>query len=279
MFINAVREATSLEDLLGKSSDERPLNVAVLGCGYWGVNYVRVLDELPQTNVAVICDQRPQRLAEMRRRFHDVETTTEMADVLRRPDVDAVVLCTPATTHYEIARACLQQGKHMLIEKPITTTAVEAKKLRDYAASQRLVLMVGHTFLYNSAVRKMKEYVEESGPSNVYYLYARRTNLGPIRHDVNALWDLAPHDISIFNYLLGTKTAVGQRHGQQGVAQLPRRRRLYFAGLRRQHGRPHPRQLGRSQQGARGGRSQQRTAHRLRRSQRDGAGARLREGD
>jgi predicted dehydrogenase len=129
--------------------------------------------------------------------------------------VDAVVVCTPATTHYGVTRRCLLAGKHVLVEKPITTTADDAEALVMLSESTGKILMVGHTFLYNAAVRKVKDYLKRDDGSRVYYLYARRTNLGPIRRDVNALWDLAPHDVSIFNYLLDQRplwvSAVGAR--------------------------------------------------------------------
>lgn len=117
--------------------------------------------------------------------------------------VDAVVVCTAATSHYDLARSCLAAGKNVLIEKPITTTVSEAEELIALAKSERLTLMVGHTFLYNAGVRKVRELLDQTEVGHVYYLYSQRTNLGPIRQDVNALWDLAPHDISIFNYWMG----------------------------------------------------------------------------
>lgn len=180
-----------------------PLGVAVVGCGYWGINYVRVFNELPEARLAAVCDQRPDRLHEVERRFPGTRVTTDIADMLDRGDVDAVVVCTEARTHHEIAGRCLQAGRHVLVEKPLTTTATDADELTALADQLGLTLMVGHTFLYNPAVRKMKEYIDNDELGRVYYLYARRTNLGPIRRDVNALWDLAPHDVSIFNYLLG----------------------------------------------------------------------------
>lgn len=191
------------------------LGVAILGCGYWGMNYVRVFSELPGARVAVVCDQRRERLEQVERRFPGVDVTTEVGDALRRAAVHAAVICTEARGHYEIARRCLQAGKHVLIEKPITTTAADAEALLALAETAGLTLMVGHTFLYNPGVRKIKEYIDHGEVGQVYYLYARRTNLGPIRHDVNAVWDLAPHDVSIFNYLLGRApewaSAVGAR--------------------------------------------------------------------
>ncbi|TEU14775.1 MAG: Gfo/Idh/MocA family oxidoreductase [Anaerolineales bacterium] len=176
--------------------------IAIIGCGYWGINYVRVFNELSQTQVVAACDQNPERLQEVGRRFPGVALTTDVAEVLSRDDIDAVVVATPATTHYEVAHACLTAGKHVLVEKPITIKAANAKDLVNLAEAKGLTLMVGHVFLYNAGVRKVKDCLNQDEGTRVYYLYSRRTNLGPIRHDVNALWDLAPHDVSIFNYLL-----------------------------------------------------------------------------
>ncbi len=202
----------------------KQIGIAILGCGYWGINYVRVFSELPQASLKVICDQRPERLQEIGRRFPNIDLTTDMDEVLGRSDVDAVILATPATTHYPLGLRCIEAGKHLLIEKPITKTAVEAEDLTLKAEAKELTLMVGHTFLYNPAVRKMREYIQRGDAGRVYFVYARRTNMGPIRYDVNALWDLAPHDVSIFNYLLGTKpewvSAVGAkvlRNGREDV--------------------------------------------------------------
>ncbi len=176
--------------------------IAVLGCGYWGVNYLRVFNELPEARVVAACDERPERLQEIGQRFPGVALTTKVEEALRLAGVDAVVVCTPATTHHSVARRCLVAGKHVLVEKPITTSAADADALIALAEARDLILMIGHTFLYNAGVRKLKDYIAQGELGRVYYLYASRTNMGPIRHDVNALWDLAPHDISIFNYLL-----------------------------------------------------------------------------
>jgi predicted dehydrogenase len=178
------------------------VGIALIGCGYWGINYIRVLNELPGARVVAVCDQRAERLEEIAGRFPGVQLTTDIDDVLRMSDVDAAIVCTPAKTHHSVARACLSAGKHVLVEKPITTTVADADDLIAVAESTGTTLMVGHTFIYNSGIRKIKQYLVEGEVSQVYYVYARRTNLGPIRHDVNALWDLAPHDVSIFNYLL-----------------------------------------------------------------------------
>jgi predicted dehydrogenase len=179
----------------------KPLGVAIIGCGYWGMNYVRIFNELTDARVLAVCDQSAERLNEVARRFPGVYLTTQIDDAVSQPDVEAVVVCTEASTHFNVTRRLLMAGKHALVEKPLTTIAADSEKLIDLAESNSAILMVGHTFIFNAGVRKVKEYVQEDG-GRVYYLYARRTNLGPIRRDVNALWDLAPHDIAIFNYLL-----------------------------------------------------------------------------
>jgi predicted dehydrogenase len=178
------------------------LGIAVIGCGYWGINYVRVFTELPNTTVTAICDQRPERLAEIGQRFPGAYLATSLDMVLQREDVDAVVVCTGAMTHFDVASRCIAAGKHLLIEKPLTTDPADAALLIQLAEAHAVKLMVGHTFLYNPAVQVVKRYLEREDTGEIYYLYSSRTNLGPIRQDVNALWDLAPHDISIFNYLL-----------------------------------------------------------------------------
>jgi predicted dehydrogenase len=185
-----------------KSATTNPLGIAVVGCGYWGMNYVRIFGEMPDSRVIAVCDQRSDRLQEVARRFPGVYLTTQIDDAASQRGVDAVVVCTEATTHYAITSRLLSAGKHVLVEKPLTTTAADSEKLIDEAESNSAVLMVGHTFVFNAGIQKIKEYIQ-NGDGRVYYLYARRTNLGPIRRDVNALWDLAPHDVAIFNYLLG----------------------------------------------------------------------------
>ncbi len=176
----------------------KQLGVAVVGCGYWGMNYVRIFNELTESRVVAVCDQSADRLKEAARRFPGVYLTTQVDDAASQPGVDAVVVCTEATTHFNVTRRLLLAGKHVLVEKPLTTIAADSEKLIDLAESNSAILMVGHTFIFNAGVRKVKEYVQQAG-GRVYYLYARRTNLGPIRRDVNALWDLAPHDIVLRN--------------------------------------------------------------------------------
>jgi predicted dehydrogenase len=191
------------------------IHVGVIGCGYWGLNHVRVFQELPESEVTRVCDLQGQRLAYVKQRYPLINSHTTVQDLLNDDMLDAVVVCTPAATHYAIVRQCLLAGKHVLSEKPLTLAVDEAEDLTQLASEAGRVLMVGHTFLYNAGIRKMKELIEREDFGTIYYLHATRTNLGPIRHDVNAAWDLAPHDISIFNYLLGAQpirvSAVGGR--------------------------------------------------------------------
>lgn len=178
------------------------VGLAVLGCGYWGVNYVRIFSELADARVVVVCDQRADRLEELAKRFPAVCFTTQIDAALQHDGVDAVVVCTNAAQHYDVTQRALMAGKHVLVEKPLTTVSADAEELVALARSMSSALMVGHTFVYNAAVRKVKEYINVAR-DEIYYLYALRTNLGPIRRDVNALWDLASHDVAIFNFLLG----------------------------------------------------------------------------
>lgn len=179
------------------------LRIAVIGTGYWGGNYVRTFTELPSTQVVAICDQRQENLDKITHRFPDLISTTEVDDILKMGDVDAIVVCTNASTHYDITSRCLGAGKHVLLEKPMTLLADESEKLLKISKENGVILMVGHIYLYNNGIRMIKDYIDNGDIGQLYYLYTQRTNLGPIRHDVNALWDLAPHDISILNYLLG----------------------------------------------------------------------------
>jgi len=181
------------------------VGVAVIGCGAWGRNYVRVLRELPQARVDVVCDASAERLEVIRQAFPDVRLVSSVDEAVATPGVEAAVVCTPASSHRAVAQHCLRVGLHTLVEKPLTTCTEDADALIAAAAEAGLVLMTGHTFLYNAGIRKAREYVQSGALGRVYYLYSRRTNLGPIRHDVDAVWDLAPHDVSIFNFVLGRR--------------------------------------------------------------------------
>jgi predicted dehydrogenase len=191
------------------------VGVALIGAGYWGKNYVRLLVEHPDTRLVCVCDEDLERLAVVRNHYPDVFVTANIEDLLDNDDVSMVVVCTPVISHYHVAKRCLDAGKHVLVEKPLAATSEQAQKLVDIAETNHLTLMVGHIFLYNSGIQQLKQYIDQGEIGETYYIHARRTNLGPIRQDVNALWDLATHDISILNYLLDEipswVSAVGRR--------------------------------------------------------------------
>jgi predicted dehydrogenase len=191
------------------------IRLALIGFGYWGPNYARVLSDLPGAALTVICDPRPDRLQLVAQRYPSVAACVSLDEVFARDDVDAVVIATPASTHEDLVRVALGHGRHVLVEKPMSLTGDGCERLCDLAEASGRVLMVGYTFLYNAGIRKMKEVMAPERFGQPYYLHATRTNLGPIRNDVNAAWDLAPHDIAIFNYLLGQDplwaSAIGTR--------------------------------------------------------------------
>jgi predicted dehydrogenase len=179
-------------------------NVGVIGCGYWGPNLVRNFVELPGCTVSHLCDLDKERLATISRRFLVEETTEDYRHVLDSGEIDGVVISTPAATHYQLAKEALQAGKHTMVEKPLAMTSGQCKELIELADRQGVVLMAGHTFLYNGAVRWLKDYLDSGQLGDILYVYSQRLNLGKVRQDVSALWNFAPHDISIVLYLLGT---------------------------------------------------------------------------
>ncbi|MBI3183466.1 MAG: Gfo/Idh/MocA family oxidoreductase [Myxococcales bacterium] len=189
------------------------IRVAVIGAGHWGPNLIRNFHNRQQSEVRWVADLDQARLAQVRARFPDVQLTSQADQALRDPEVDAVVVSTPTSTHFPIAKAALEARKHVLVEKPIAANAEEARELAELSERAGRVLMVGHVFVYNAAVRKVREYITSGHLGRIYYVSMVRTNLGPIRVDVNAAWDLAAHDISIVNYWLGatplTASAVG----------------------------------------------------------------------
>ncbi len=184
-------------------AEDQPVGVALVGFGYWGPNYARVLNELPGVELKVVCDESADRLAQARQRYPHVTTLRQYQEVLDRKDIQALVIATPASTHQGLVTDALLSGRHVLVEKPMALNIEGSEALCQLAEKAGRVLMVGYTFLYNAGIRKMKECMASDQFGQVYYLHATRTNLGPIRQDVNAVWDLAPHDVAIFNYLLG----------------------------------------------------------------------------
>lgn len=178
------------------------LKIGLLGCGYWGLNYIRVFSELPKTAMLVACDVEPQRLERVQERFPRVELRCDPAAVIGDPRLDAIVVATPSSSHFHLVSQCLLHNKHVLVEKPMVMAVPEGEALVDLARQRDCILMVGHTFLYNPGIQKMRECLRADSFGKVYYLHSTRTNLGPIRKDASVLWDLAPHDVAIFCYLL-----------------------------------------------------------------------------
>ena len=191
------------------------IRVLVVGYGYWGPNLVRNLVHCPTTQPVAVCDRDPAQLDRLRQIFPFVETYTDLDVALGQP-LDAVIIATPASTHYPIALRCLEAGKHLLIEKPLTRTSLEARDLIQRAEQAQRVLMVDHTFVYSPAVRHIKQLVQATEFGEIYYVDSVRINLGLVQRDINVIWDLAPHDLSIIDYVLGQwprrVSAIGKAH-------------------------------------------------------------------
>ena len=180
------------------------LRFGIIGWGYWGPKIARNLDSLPHAMVTMVADQEARRLASLAVHQSWVKTTTQSEDIFRS-DVDGVIIATPVRTHYQLAKQALLHDKHVLVEKPLTADVMEAEELVTLAAERRRVLMVGHTFEYNPAVNELRKLIRNGDLGKIYCIEAERVNLGLFRSDINVIWDLAPHDVSILLYLLGKK--------------------------------------------------------------------------
>jgi predicted dehydrogenase len=178
------------------------LNVAVVGCGYWGPNLIRNLSHLPECTVAAICDAGKERLAQVAAMYPQARTTTEFDELVDDDSIDAIVVATPVRFHYDMARKSLQAGKHTFVEKPMASSTEQCKELVDLAQRNKLALMVGHTFLYSTPVIRIKEIIKSGDLGEIQYISARRLNLGLFQQDINVAWDLAPHDISIILHIM-----------------------------------------------------------------------------
>jgi predicted dehydrogenase len=183
----------------------RMINIGIIGCGHWGPNHIRNFNSLKDSRVLMCADLEKRRLAAIKDSFGNVEVTNNYFDILKNKEINAVIIATPTKTHYKITKESLEHNKDVLCEKPLATSVAEAKELVGLAKRKKRILMVGHVFMYNAGIQKLKEYVDKGTLGRIYYICAKRTNLGPIRNDVNAVWDLASHDISIFLYLLNSQ--------------------------------------------------------------------------
>ena len=188
------------------------IRVGVIGAGYWGPLHIRSFSALPETTVTMAADLSPERLTHIAETFPGVRTTQEMQDIFEGP-VDAVVVSTPARTHARIAALALEHGKHVLVEKPFTTDSADALRLIELAERQRLTLMAGHTFIYHAAVRGMRELIRSGELGRVLYVNSTRLSLGLHRRDVDVVWDLGAHDVSILRYVLDADPLVARAHG------------------------------------------------------------------
>ena len=214
------------------------IKIGVIGHGYWGPNLVRNFMSAPGSAVAAVCDQREERLAPLRKLYPALRTYTNAVDLISDNQVDAVVIATPVSSHFDLAMAAMKAGKHVLVEKPLAPHSDEARRLIDEAARRDLVLMVDHTFVYTDAVRKIQEMIASGKLGEIYYYDAVRVNLGLFQHDVNVIWDLAIHDLSIMDFVLPNKpiaiSATGISHvpGQpENVAYIT----LFFANTQIAH--------------------------------------------
>lgn len=179
------------------------LKLGVIGYGYWGPNIVRNFSSHADCKVMAICDKSAAALGRAASRHSGVTLTTDENEILSAPDIDAVAIVTPVSWHYPLAKRALEHGKHVFVEKPFTATSAEAEELIEIAESKNLQIMVDHTFLFTGAVRKIKQLIDEGALGQLYYYDSTRVNLGLFQHDVNVLWDLAPHDLAIMDYLIG----------------------------------------------------------------------------
>ncbi len=189
------------------------MNIGIIGIGYWGPNIVRNFAINPRVKKIVCADLREEPLQRIQGMFPTTDITTDIDAVLTNPDLDIIAVVTPVDTHFDLAYKALSNGKHVLIEKPMTTTSQQAEQLIELAAAKNLVLHVDHTFIYTSAVRKMKELIQGGELGEIRYYDSVRVNLGLFQHDINVIWDLAPHDISIMSWLLDEKPTSVQAIG------------------------------------------------------------------
>lgn len=192
------------------------IGIGVVGYGYWGPNLVRNFAEAKDSHVTMVADLREDRLTYVKARYPVIETTTDFKDLLKSSKVDAVAIATPVSTHYDLALATLKAGKHVLVEKPLTSNSEQGRRLVEEAAKRNLLLMVDHTFIFTGAVRKIRDVVASGDLGDVYYYDSVRVNLGLFQHDVNVVWDLAVHDLSILDFVLSSKpravSATGMSH-------------------------------------------------------------------
>jgi predicted dehydrogenase len=205
------------------AAGENFLRVGVIGYGYWGPNIVRNFHGQERSRVVAVCDKSPKSHKRVKQTYPDMHVTDDANELLTATDIDVIAVVTPVWTHYELAKGALENGKHVFVEKPFTCTTAQAEELIELAERKNLKIMVDHTFLFTGAVRRIKQFIDDGTLGNLYYYDSTRVNLGLFQHDVNVIWDLAPHDLSIMDYLIKEKpeavVATGERH-LNGVADI-----------------------------------------------------------
>ena len=207
-----------------KGSGETLVKFGVIGYGYWGPNVVRNLDQLDGSVMVAVCDKSPAARKRIHKAYPHVKVVSETAELLSSTEIDAVAIVTPVWTHYELTKAALENGKHVFVEKPFTSDSGQAEELINLAAKKNLKIMVDHTFLFTGAVKKIGQLLDEGALGKIYYYDSTRVNLGLFQHDINVIWDLAPHDLSIIDHLIKETpeavSATGQTHlnGHEDVA-------------------------------------------------------------
>jgi len=214
-FANVPEKSKSLKSCARQSSSNL-VRVGVIGYGYWGPNIVRNLHSLENCQLVTVCDKNPDSLLRAKRTYPSVELTTDFSELLTSAQIDAIAVVTPVWTHFDLAKAALQNGKHVFVEKPFTSTTQQAEELIELADRNKLKIMVDHTFLFSGAVKKIRELVDDGTLGDLYYFDSTRVNLGLFQHDVSVVWDLAPHDLSVMDYIIHEKpeavVATGGRH-------------------------------------------------------------------
>src|SRR5712675_1054470 len=215
---------TSVNLPVGSGFTRDVLRVGVIGYGYWGPNIVRNFQGHEKADVVAVCDKNPKSLSRVRRAHPEVPVTSDQMEVLTSTQVDVVAVVTPVWTHFELAKLALENGKHVFVEKPFTSTTAQAEQLIELAERKNLKIMVDHTFLFTGAVKRIKQFVDDGTLGALYYYDSTRVNLGLFQHDCNVIWDLAPHDLSIMNHLLPKDaeaiSATGESHlnGHEDIA-------------------------------------------------------------
>jgi predicted dehydrogenase len=196
---------------------ENKIRIGVIGFGYWGPNIVRNFNSIDGAQVVLICDKKQESLSRTRKRFPHIMTTTDYSEIMNAADIDAVAVITPVSTHFELAKKALQHGKHVFVEKPFTATVAQAEELIELADKKKLKIMVDHTFIFTGAVRKIKKLIDDEVLGDLYYYDSMRVNLGLFQTDVNVIWDLAPHDFAIMDYLIKEKPAAITSSGKAHI--------------------------------------------------------------